>query len=122
MQRHPALGAAAILLAATSVLVLAQAPKQTPKKPPAKTAPKAPTKSPGKEEAKPAPPPPDLSVTNSYVAGDKTTIGTVLMHGQRLRVSSEGVLSSIQMCDEHRSVGSELLGQFRTGDCVFGGI
>jgi hypothetical protein len=104
MQRHRALGAAAILIAATSAFVLAQAPKQTPKKPPAKTAPKAPAKSPAKEEAKPAPPPPDLSVTNSYVTGDKTTIGTVLMHGQRLRVSSEGALSSIQMCDEHRSV------------------
>jgi hypothetical protein len=103
MKRILALGAVPLFVAATSVCALAQPPKQTPKKPPAKAAPKAPPKTPAKEDAKPAPPP-DLSITNSYVSGDKTTTGTVLMHGQRQRVSSEGVLASIQMCDQHRSV------------------
>ena len=104
MRHYLVLGAVAVWLAAISTSGLAQTPKQTPKKPPAKTAPKAPTKTPAKENAKPAPPPPDLSVTNSYVSGDKTTTGTVLMHGERQRVSAEGVLASIQMCDQHRSV------------------
>jgi len=78
-------------------------PKQPPKKPPAKAAPKAPPKPASKEDAKPTSPP-DLTITNSYVSGDKATTGTVLMHGQRQRVSSEGALASIQMCDQHRSV------------------
>jgi hypothetical protein len=103
MKRILALGAVPLLVWATSVSALAQPPKQAPKKPPAKAAPKAPAKTPAKEDAKPAPPP-DLSITNSYVSGDKATTGTVLMHSQRQRVSSEGVLASIQMCDQHRSV------------------
>jgi len=92
-----------LCIAMTCAPVLAQTPKQTPKKPPAKTAPKA---APAKkaEPPKPEPPPPDLTVTNSYVVGDKTTRGTVLMHGQRQRVAGEGLLASIQMCDQHRSV------------------
>jgi hypothetical protein len=103
MNRHLVLGAAAVLFVVTSAPALAQTPKQTPKKPPTKTQPKA---APAKkdEPAKPAPPPPDLRVTNSYVVGDKTTTGTVLMHGQRQRVAGEGVLASIQMCDQHKSV------------------
>lgn len=104
MNRYLATGAAAVLFAITSAPALAQTPKQAPKKPPAKAAPKAAPKATTKEDTKPAPPPPDLSITNSYVAGDKTTTGTVLMHGRRQRVSSQGVLASIQMCDQHRSV------------------
>jgi hypothetical protein len=101
MNRYLALAAIPFFVAATSGPALAQPPKQTPKKPPAKAAPKTPAKEPAKEAPKPAP---DLSITNSYVSGDKSTIGTVLMHGQRQRVASEGVLASIQMCDQHRSV------------------
>src|SRR5579859_2962819 len=107
MTRSPACWVVPLLVAMTCTPVLAQAPKQTPKKPPAKTAPKAaPKAAPGKkdEPAKPAPPPPDLSITNTYAVADKTTSGTVLMHGQRQRVAGEGVLASIQMCDQHRSV------------------
>jgi hypothetical protein len=105
VKRYLALAAMPLFCAIVSVPVSAQTPpKQTPKKPPTKAAPKTPAKAPAKDEPKPAPPPPDLSITNSYVSGDKTTTGTVLMHGQRQRVSSEGALASIQMCDQHRSV------------------
>jgi hypothetical protein len=107
MKRCLVIGAVPLFMAAVSVPLFAQTspPKQPPKKPPAKTAPKTPAKDAKKDEpAKPAPPPPDFSIVNSYVAGDKTTTATVLMHGQRQRVASEGVLASIQMCDQHRSV------------------
>src|SRR5215831_11429691 len=95
MKRCLGLGAIPLLLAVTSSPVLAQStpPKQPAKKPPVKAAPKAAGKP---EPAKPAPPPPDLSVTSSYVAGDTTTTGIVVMHGDRQRVSYEAMYASIQ--------------------------
>jgi len=103
MKRCLGLGTILLIVAVASSLVLAQSspPKQPPKKPPVKAAPKAPGK---QEPAKPAPPPPDLSVTTNYVAGDKTTTGTVLMHGDRQRVSYEATFASIQQCDLHRQM------------------
>src|ERR1051325_7659536 len=105
MKRYPALGALALFLAVASTPVLAQTPKQTPKKQTTKTAPKPAAKAPPKKEepAKPVPPP-DLAITASYVSGDKTTTGTVLMHGARQRVSYDAAMASIQQCDEHRAV------------------
>jgi hypothetical protein len=94
------------------VLLLCPQPilAQPPKKPPVKTTPKtAPKPKPAAKPAsptpaKPAPPPPDLSVSARYVAGDKTTTGTVLMQGSRQRVAYESSMASIQQCDAHRSV------------------
>lgn len=101
MTRYLSLAAVPLLLIATVPSVAAQAPKKRPAK--ASTTPAA--KPSAKAGVKPAAPvPSDISITNSYVAGDRTTTGTVLMHGQRQRVMSEGDLASIQMCDEHRSV------------------
>ncbi len=80
---------------------------QPPKKPPVKTAPKpkpaAKNAAPAADTKKPAPPP-DLEVTARYVAGDKTTTSTVLMHGARQRVSYESAQASIQQCDNHQAV------------------
>src|SRR5215472_4021366 len=110
MKRSFALGAIPVLVAVSSAYALAQSsqstpPKQPPKKPAAKTAPKTTPKTAAKDEpAKPAPPPADLSVTATYAAGDKTTTGTVLMHGQRQRVTYEAAFASIQQCDLHRMV------------------
>lgn len=109
MKYQFALGAVALVVAVTSAPGLAQTPKQTPKKSPAKAAPKTPAKTPAKASAKeeapkPAPPPPDLSITASYVAGDKTTTGTVLMHGERQRVAYDPTIASIEQCDLHRGV------------------
>lgn len=100
MTRSLKLAAIPLLLVAASGSGLAQtvAAKQTVKKPPAKTA------------AKPAPktapktPDPDLAISMSYAVADKTTTGTILMQGQRQRVSSDGPLATVQMCDQHRSV------------------
>jgi len=87
----------------------AQAPKQPPKKPPVKTAPKPAAKKPveppkPEPPPPPPPPPPDLQVDASYVSGDKTTRGTVLMHGARQRVAYESGMASIYQCDAHRSL------------------
>src|SRR5262249_19559396 len=102
MKRCLGLGAIPLIVAvgARPVLAPPSPPKQPPRKPPVKTAPKGA----GQEPAKPAPPPPDLSVTTTYVAGDKTTTGTVLMHGDRQRVSYEATFASIQQCDLHRQL------------------
>jgi hypothetical protein len=102
MTRSMALGAVPLLIAVFSTPLLAQPPKQPPKKPPVKTAPTPAPK--GTAASKPDAPPPDLSIAASYVAGDKTTKGTVLMHGQRQRVSYETALASIQQCDRHRNL------------------
>jgi hypothetical protein len=116
MKRSHALGAIPMLVAVLSAHAFAESsrssqssqssqPKQAPKKPATKAAPKATPKAPAKDEPpKPAPPPPDLSVTATYAAGDKTTTSTVLMHGQRQRVSYESAFASIQQCDLHRMV------------------
>lgn len=107
MTRGLAIAGVPLIVAVTAWPLLAQSsqpPKQPPKQP-AKTAPKTPAKGAKKDEpAKPAPPPPDVSVTADYVAGDKTTTGTVLMHGSRQRVSYEATFASLQMCDLHQSV------------------
>lgn len=107
MKDHLALAAVALVVAVASAPVLAQTSKQTPKKPPAKAAPKAtkgaPKAAPKEEAAKPAPPP-DMSITATYVAGDKTTTGTVLMHGRRQRVAYDQTMASIEQCDLHRGV------------------
>ena len=107
MKRSFALGAIPVLVAVTSASALAQSSqsKQPPKKPATKAAPKTTPKAAAKEEpSKPAPPPPDLSIIATYVAGDKTTTGNVLMHGERQRVSYEAAFASIQQCDLHRMV------------------
>ena len=110
MKRSLALGTIPVLVAVASAYALAQSsqstpPKQPPKKPATKTAPKATPKTAAKDEPpKPAPPPADLSVTATYAAGDRTTTGTVLMHGQRQRVTYEAAFASIQQCDLHRLV------------------
>jgi hypothetical protein len=80
---------------------LSQTPKPAPKKPPVKTAAKPAAKP---AAPKPEPPPPDLSVTSRYLAGDKTTAGTVMMHGPRQRVSYDSGMSSIQQCDAHQNI------------------
>ncbi|MGH9410267.1 MAG: hypothetical protein ACRD1V_12520 [Vicinamibacterales bacterium] len=108
MKRRLALVAVPLLMMATPSFVFAQTSSstQTPRKPAAKTSPKPAAKPPAKAAAKsaPSPAPADFSITNSYAIGDKTTAGTVLMHGQRQRLTSDGILASIQMCDRHRGV------------------
>jgi hypothetical protein len=102
MSRLSGFGAIPLMLLLTPGPLLAQPPK---KKPPVKTAPKPASKKPAAPapETKPAPPP-DLSVTARYVAGDKATTSTVLMHGDRQRVSYESSQVSIQECDNHQAV------------------
>jgi hypothetical protein len=90
-----------LVLAIASAPVFAQPPKKPPVKTPPKTAPRPAAKTP--EPSKPAPQP-DLSIAASYAAGDKTTTGTVLMHGERQRVAYEGALASVQQCDKHRGL------------------
>lgn len=82
----------------------AQSPKQAPKKPPVKTAPKAPAKAAETKRSEPPPLPPDLSISASYITGDKTTKSTVLMHGARQRVTYDASMASIYQCDTHRSL------------------
>jgi hypothetical protein len=105
MSRSLVLVVGAFVFTLTAAPVSAQAPKQAPKKPPAKAAPRVPAKTPEtKKPEPPPPPPPDLMVTASYVTGDKTSKGTVLMHGALQRVGYESSLTSIYQCDEHRTV------------------
>ena len=82
----------------------AQSPKQAPKKPPVKTAPKAPAKAAETKRSEPPPLPPDLSISASYITGDKTTKSTVLMRGARQRVTYDASMASIYQCDTHRSL------------------
>ena len=104
MGRYLTLSALPLLILTASPCLWAQT-HQAPKKRPPKTTATPAAKAAAKPEAKTTPAaPPDVSITSSYATGDKTTGGTVLMHGQRQRVSSEGDLASIQMCDAHRSV------------------
>lgn len=100
-----ALIALPLFVAIAAAPALAQAPKQAPKKPPVKAAPKTPAKAPAPTKAEaPPPPPPDLTISAAYVTGDKTSKGTVLMHGGRQRMSSESSIVSIYQADEHRTV------------------
>lgn len=91
-----------LLTAQGAGLAQSAASKQAPKRPSAKTTAKPAPKPPAKAPAKA--PDPDLSIAMTYVAGDKTTTGTILMHGQRQRAASEGAIASIQMCDQHRNI------------------
>jgi hypothetical protein len=102
MKRYLSLAAVPLVIIAAGSFVSAQSGSapQTRKRPA-----KASSKSPATPDAKPAAAgPSDISITNSYVVGDKTTGGTVLMHGHRQLVTSDSGLATIQMCDEHRSI------------------
>jgi hypothetical protein len=105
MSRFLAIAALPLIFVMALPPAYAQAPKQVPKKPPAKAAPKAPVKAPAAAKPEPPPPPPpDIAISASYISGDKTSTGTVLLHGARQRMSSESSIASIYQADEHRSV------------------
>src|SRR3954470_18851589 len=92
-----------LFVAIAAAPAFAQAPKQAPKKPPVKAAPKTPAKAPAAAKPEPPPPPPpDIAISAAYVTGDKTTKGTILMHGARQRMSSESSIVSIYQGDTHR--------------------
>ena len=112
-------GLALVVFLGAPAALVAQPPKQAPPaaapktqaKPPVKRPPaKKPAQAPDKTEpaakvvAPPPAPPPDLEVTSRYVTADKTTIGTVVMHGARQRVEYQSGFASIQQCDEGRGL------------------